>query len=91
MSAARALKRSRGGYDSGRPAYGQRASGKSLVVNEDELAVIGLMQRLRLAGKSYGAIAVALDTRKFAPRHARCWSRATICQILKRFGDQPIV
>jgi len=88
MSAARALKRSRGGYDSGRPAYGQRASGKTLVMNEDESAVIELMRELRSAGKSYGAIAQALDARQVAPRHAKSWNRATICQILNRFVER---
>ena len=91
MCAARALKRSRGGYDSGRPAYGQRACDKSLVTNEDEVAVIELMRKLRSAGKSYGAIALALNARQILPRHAKHWNRATICQIIKRNGDQKTV
>jgi len=88
MSAARALKRSRGGYASGRPAFGHRASGKSLVINGDEAAIVEFMRQLRAAGKTYGAIALALDARSFRPRHAERWNRATICQILKRLRGQ---
>lgn len=84
MSSARALKRQRGGYSCGRPPYSRRASGKSLVVDECETAVVDFMKQLRSAGKSYGSIALSLEARAIFPRHATHWSRSTILRILRR-------
>lgn len=89
LSSARVLKKSRGGYSCGRPPYSRRASGRSLVVDQNETAVVETMRQLRAAGKSYGAIAIALESRNLPPRHAQEWSRSTILRILRRnVGDE---
>ncbi len=47
MMAGKAAKVAKGGYGGGRPAYGLKAAGGALVVNEDETAVVDTVTTMR--------------------------------------------
>ena len=89
LSAARRLKKARGGYGDGRPRFGFRAAGGALVPHEDEQRTLRLMRRLRRRGESVRAIAKALNAGGYCPRHASAWGASTIHQVLTRRVRKP--
>jgi len=84
LSAARRLKRLHGGYAEGRPRFGFKAEGASLVAACREQEAVALMRRLRRRGKSYRAIATALEAASYHPRHGAAFHPFVIKRILSR-------
>ena len=82
LRAARDLKRSRGGYASGRPRYGYRASRGTLVKVPEEQAIIKEAKRLRKAGLSYRQIAAHLDAEGHRPRSGRSWHPTMVARVV---------
>jgi|SRR5581483_4871373 len=84
LSSGRRVKRSKGGYSEGRPRYGMRAEGKSLVVDDDEVEIVNVMQTLRKQGKTYREIADRLNAKGYEPRHGSTWRHSMVHNVLKR-------
>jgi DNA invertase Pin-like site-specific DNA recombinase len=89
LFAARRLKKARGGYADGRPRFGFKAENASLVTSEHEQEALCLMRRLRRSGKSFRAIAVALDSSGHRPRRGSTWHPYTVKRILSRKTVRP--
>jgi DNA invertase Pin-like site-specific DNA recombinase len=81
MMAGKAAKVAQGGYGGGRPSYGLKATGGELVVNEAEVAVVNTVTRLRDAGESYRAIAIALSEEGITTRTGGKWNPNQIRRI----------
>jgi len=84
LSAARRLKKARGGYADGRPRYGFRAEGAALVPCEQEQVAFRLMRRLRRQGATFRTIAATLAAQGCQPRHGCVWHPFTVKRILSR-------
>jgi DNA invertase Pin-like site-specific DNA recombinase len=84
MRAGRAKKASTGGYAGGGPPYGWRAVDGELVPVEDEQAVIAMVRRLRGEGRSWAAIAAALNTSEVPSRRGGRWYAATARRVARR-------
>lgn len=89
LSAARRLKKARGGYADGRPRYGFKAENAALVPDEREHEAVVLMRRLRKRGESFRAIASALEASSFRPRHGSAWHPFSVKRILARKAVRP--
>lgn len=89
LSAARRLKKARGGYAEGRPRYGFKAENATLLPDDREQEAISLMRRLRRRGKSFRAIASTLEASDYRPRHGLAWHPYTIQAILARKNLRP--
>jgi len=89
LSAARRLKKARGGYADGRPRYGFRAEAGTLMPDEFEQERLSLMRRLRRRGHSFRAIANILNTDGYRPRHGMTWHPFAIKRILSRKTVRP--
>lgn len=82
LRAARDMKRARGGYASGRPPYGFRASRGSLVEIPEEQAVIARVRELRKKGSSFRAIGERLEADGFSPRTGSRWHPTTVARLV---------
>jgi len=82
LRAARDLKRARGGYASGRPRFGYRASRGALVRVPEEQTIIKRAKRLRKAGLSYRQIAARLDADGDSPRTGREWHPTMVARVV---------
>ena len=86
MMAGKAAKVAQGGYGGGRPAYGYKASGGSLVANDDEAAVVDTVTSMRSSGESYRAIALALSDSGITTRTGGAWNPNQVRRIARRAG-----
>lgn len=84
MMSGKAAKVAKGGYGGGRPAYGQKAAGGSLVVNEDEVAIVATVTSMRDAGASYRQIAAALADAGHTTRSGGEWNPNQVRRIAMR-------
>lgn len=82
LSAARRLKKSRGGYAGGKPALGLMVSDGELVPNEAEREALKMARRLRESGKSVRAIAQALNDSGMRSRSGKPWASSTVHKML---------
>jgi DNA invertase Pin-like site-specific DNA recombinase len=89
LSAARRLKKAKGGYSDGRPRYGYRAENASLVADEHEQAAILVMRRLRRRGESFRGVAAALQSGGYQSRQGNTWHPFTVKRILSRKTPKP--
>jgi DNA invertase Pin-like site-specific DNA recombinase len=89
LSAARRLKKAKGGYSDGRPRFGYRAENASLVADEHEQEAIVLMRRLRRRGESFRGVAAALQRDGYQTRHGSAWHPFTVKRILSRKTSKP--
>lgn len=83
LSAARRLKKSRGGYAGGKPALGLKVLDGELVPNEAEREALKVARRLRRSGKSVRAIAQALNDAGIASRSGKPWASSTVHKMLR--------
>ena len=84
LTAARRVKKERGGYAGGKPRYGMRAVGGNLEPNESELEVVRVIRELRRQRKSLRKIGAELDRRGIPSRQGKQWSAAAVNAILNR-------
>ena len=83
---AKATKVADGGYGGGRPPYGYKASGGSLVANEDESAIVEIVVELRRTGVPYRTIASVLDDAGHTTRGGGRWNPSQVRRIALRSG-----
>ena len=86
MMAGKAAKVAKGGYGGGRPAYGCKAEGGELVVNEAEAAVIDTVTTMRRSGASFRVIAAALSDAGIVTRSGGSWNPNQVRRIAQRKG-----
>jgi DNA invertase Pin-like site-specific DNA recombinase len=79
----REMKRATGGYAAGRPRYGYRADGGSLVPVPEEQRAITLARRLRKRGLSYRQLADRLEAEGLLPRSGGRWHPAMVSRLMK--------
>ena len=85
MGAGRRLKRERGGYAGGSPAFGRRAERHELVADEEERATIVRILELRDDKRSLREIAAALEAEGRPTKRGRqSWHPGTVGRILAR-------
>lgn len=82
MMAGKAAKVARGGYGGGRPRFGFRAEGGTLVPDTEEQAVIALARQLRSDGLSLREIASRLDASGATPKAGGTWHPIQVRRIL---------
>lgn len=82
----RQLKRDKGGYVSGAPAFGYYADPdtKELRPHEAEADAMFLMAMLRASSKSVREIAHSLETEGHRPKRGGTWNPGTLSRILKK-------
>jgi DNA invertase Pin-like site-specific DNA recombinase len=84
MRNGKRAKHEQGGYAGyGSPAFGQCAVGHELVANEAEQAVIARMRELRAEGKSYQAVADALNAEGLTSKRGGTWHSQTVRRVVK--------
>ncbi len=71
-----------GGYAYGAPAFGRRAEGGELLVDQGEEAVLARMQAMRVEGHSLRSIAATLDEEGIPTKRGGRWSPSTVSRIL---------
>ncbi len=84
--AGKAVKLAKGGYGGGRPAYGYKAQGGELVVNEAESAVVDTVTAMRRTGASYREIASAMSDAGLNTRSGGAWNPNQVRRIAQRTG-----
>ena len=78
-------KRQGGGYIGGNVAYGQTVASRDYVPDEEELAAVRTMQRLRRKGRSYREIADHLTSHGVTTKRGGNWHATTVMRILQRY------
>lgn len=78
----REMKRATGGYAAGRPPYGYRTDGGSLVAVPEEQRAIKLARRLRKRGLSYRQIADRLEAEGLLPRSGGRWHPPMVSRLV---------
>ena len=84
MRNGRKTKAEQGGYAYGSPAFGQRAEGKALVLDEDEQRAVARIRELDAAGESLRSIAKTLVAEGIKPKRGGKWYPATVQRVLAR-------
>lgn len=87
LSAARRLKKQRGGYAGGKPRVGLRVENGTLVRDDGEGRVVALAMKYRSEGLTVRAIAEALNARGLRARSGRPWASSTVHAMLRRGAD----
>lgn len=82
MRRGKKAKGDKGGYTGGKPPYGMRAEGGTLVPHLEEQKCLALARKLRKKGASLREIAVHLEEAGCQPRRAQHWSAQAIANIL---------
>ena len=82
LKRGRQMKRSAGGYAAGRPPYGLRADGGSLVAAPEEQEAIRLAKRLRKRRLSYREIAEHLQAEGLHPRSGGRWHPPMVSRLV---------
>jgi DNA invertase Pin-like site-specific DNA recombinase len=82
LRAGREMKKAQGGYASGRPPFGYRASRGTLVKVPEEQTIIKKAKTLRKAGLSYRGIATRLDAEGHRPRSGRGWHPTMVARVV---------
>ncbi len=73
------IKAQRGGYTGGEPPYGFKAEGKELIPDENKLALVDQVIRMRKGRMSYGQIAKRLnEENNYKPKRGKEWYAKTI-------------
>jgi DNA invertase Pin-like site-specific DNA recombinase len=80
----RQTKAQKGGYAYGSPAFGQKAEGKGLVPDQDELAAVQRIAQLHRQGRSLREIIIALEAEGVPPKRGGRWYPATVSRVLAR-------
>jgi DNA invertase Pin-like site-specific DNA recombinase len=80
----RAAKAARGGFAYGSPAYGHRANGRALVLDEREQAAITRARELHAAGASLRRIGATLEAEGYATKRGSRWYPTAVARVLKR-------
>jgi DNA invertase Pin-like site-specific DNA recombinase len=78
----REMKRAAGGYAAGRPRYGYRANGGSLVSVPEEQRAIRLARRMRKRGLSFRQIADPLEAEGLLPRSGGRWHPPMVARLV---------
>jgi len=86
MMAGKAAKVAQGGHGGGRPAYGRKVAGGSLVTNEGETATVETVVGMRRRGESYRAIAAQLTADGIGTRSGGRWYPNQVRRIAGRAG-----
>ena len=86
MMAGKAAKVAKGGYGGGRPAYGFKAEGGSLVADQDEAAIVDIVTKRRKSGASYRDVARALTEAGLTTRAGGPWNPNQVRRIAQRSG-----
>jgi DNA invertase Pin-like site-specific DNA recombinase len=90
LQGGRRAKADRGGYAFGSPAFGWRADGKELVVDEAEQAVVARILELRDVGAGVRDIARRLNAEGLASKRGTLWHPQTVARVLRRLeGPEP--
>lgn len=84
LSAARRLKKERGGYAHGRPRYGMKAQGGQLVPDRSEIETINLARSLRRERNTYRGIAAELNARQVPTKSGKPWGASSVHIMLSR-------
>ena len=82
LKRGREVKRTGGGYAAGRPPYGLRAVGGSLVADPQEEEAIKLARRLRKSGLSYRKIGERLHAQGLHPRSGGRWHPPMVSRLV---------
>jgi DNA invertase Pin-like site-specific DNA recombinase len=82
LRAGREMKKAQGGYASGRPPYGYRASRGTLVEVPEEQTIIRKVKKLRRGGLSFRRVAARLDAEGDRPRTGNRWHPTTVARIV---------
>lgn len=77
-------KRALGGYASGAPPYGWRASGGSLIPHAEEQAVIASITGLRAEGASLREIAAVLNAEGALSKRGGQWHPQTVSRVIRQ-------
>ena len=82
----RNLKRERGGYSDGAPAFGYRADSetKQLAPDDAEQAALGRIRTLRSHGESIRSIIQTLEAEGVKPKRGERWNPGTLSRLLRR-------
>jgi hypothetical protein len=76
----------KGGYGGGRPAYGYKAAGGALVVNNEESVVLETVSTMRRGGSSYRQIANAMSEAGLLSGSGGSWNPNQVRRIAQRSG-----
>jgi DNA invertase Pin-like site-specific DNA recombinase len=82
MAKGRREKRAHGGYVAGSPRFGMKAHDKSLVVDEEEAAVVARIRAMRDGGLSLRAIVLQLEVDGVSSTRGRRWHPTTVARLL---------
>jgi DNA invertase Pin-like site-specific DNA recombinase len=84
LQAGKRRKAQAGGYVGGQPAYGTRATDKSLVPDQAEQAAIARILELHAAGASLRTIAATLSGEGHRPKRGDRWHAQTVARVIER-------